>query len=428
MKITKTMKYKITYQKELYSVLSDIEYAIMRIKNKATTLAYDWQQFAFSYNTRLGEYPREKDLLGKTLIPDIYGQVKDMGDFIASATVDVATQEAVKKFNQYKLEIAKGSRRMIEYNKDRSFPVRSLQIKGIEKINYKKYKCKLSLLSKEGAKQRNTKSQVPVTLESGSGANVILDRIIEGKYKLCDSRIGKTKNNFYLLVTYQFEKESILDLDENKIMGIDMGVVYPVYMAISDSKQRYSIEGGEIEHFRKGIQSRRNSMLRQGKYCGDGRKGHGRQTMIKPIEKLQNRVEDFKKTTNHKYSKYVIDMAVKHNCGVIQMEDLTGINAKSKFLKNWSYYDLQQKIAYKAKEKGIKVVKVKPNFTSQRCSECGIIHKENRNAKVDQAKFHCINCGFKTNADCNAARNISTKDIEWIIEEQLKFQKELIHS
>ena len=33
------------------------------------------------------------------------------------------------------------------------------------------------------------------------------------------------------------------------------------------------------------------------------------------------------------------------NCGVIQMENLTGITENAnRFLKNWTYYDLQTKI------------------------------------------------------------------------------------
>ena len=87
---------------------------------------------------------------------------------------------------------------------------------------------------------------------------------------------------------------------------------------------------------------------------------------------------------------------------------------------------MQQKITYKAKKAGIKVVKVKPNCTSQRCSRCGNIHKENRNAKVDQAKFECKTCGFTANADWNAAKNIATKDIDKIIKEQLVAQEKAL--
>ena len=307
--------------------------------------------------------------------------------------------------------------------------MRAQTINKLEKLTPSEYKVKLSLLSREGAKAYGTKGQREVILKTGTGANVILDRILDGNYKMCDSLIVKRKNKYYLQLVYQFDKEVVETLDKYKVMGIDMGIVYPVYMAFNDSLNRYSIEGGEIDRFRKTVQARRNSMLKQGKYCGEGRKGHGRKTLLKPTEKLQGKIENFKNSTNHKYSKYVVDMAVKHNCGVIQMEDLTGISdgeKKGTFLGNWTYYDLQQKIRYKAESKGIEVIMVKPNYTSQRCSKCGCINKKNRDAKVDQAKFKCVTCGFETNADFNAARNIATPYIETIIKDQLEIQKKVV--
>lgn len=95
------------------------------------------------------------------------------------------------------------------------------------------------------------------------------------------------------------------------------------------------------------------------------------------------------------------------------MEDLTGITSDSnRFLKNWSYFDLQTKIEYKAQEAGIKVVYIDPHYTSQRCSKCGYISKDNR---TEQALFLCQKCGYKTNADYNASQNIAIKDIDKII-------------
>src|SRR5699024_11094293 len=308
-----------------------------------------------------------------------------------------------------------------QYRRDGSFPIRAPQIKNLERINSKKYSVNLSLLSRTGAKERGCKTQIPATLRTGAGANVILDRIIDGTYKMCDSEITKRKNKFYLLVTYQFEKKVDNDLDDSRVMGIDLGVVNAAYMTFNfDNYLRYSIGGDEIIQFRKRTEARRNSMLKQGKYCGKGRRGRGRKTLLKPIEKLQGKVANFRDTTNHKYSRYIVDMAIKHGAGVIQMEDLTGINGRDKFLKNWAYYDLQEKIEYKAKYAGIKVVKISPKYTSQRCSNCGYIAEGSRRT---QEEFNCHQCGYKANADFNAAKNIAIPDIEKRIKDELKRQE-----
>lgn len=121
-------------------------------------------------------------------------------------------------------------------------------------------------------------------------------------------------------------------------------------------------------------------------------------------------------------SKRVVDFAVKNHASQINIEDLSGFGRDSygkskedestkKILRNWSYYELQQQITYKATQYGISVRKVNPAFTSQRCSYCGEIGN-----RETQSKFVCKNpecrCHkiFDTgwiNADFNAARNIA---------------------
>jgi transposase len=51
-----------------------------------------------------------------------------------------------------------------------------------------------------------------------------------------------------------------------------------------------------------------------------------------------------------------------------------------------------------------RVEKVRPAFTSQRCSACGHVDAESRK---NQARFVCTACGFADHADVNAARNIA---------------------
>jgi putative transposase len=59
------------------------------------------------------------------------------------------------------------------------------------------------------------------------------------------------------------------------------------------------------------------------------------------------------------------------------------------------------RLAHKARGR---VEKVNPAFTSQRCSRCGTVDRE---ARESQAAFRCRSCGYRANADDNAARNIA---------------------
>ena len=51
-----------------------------------------------------------------------------------------------------------------------------------------------------------------------------------------------------------------------------------------------------------------------------------------------------------------------------------------------------------------RVEKVRPAFTSQRCSACGQVDRDSRES---QAVFRCTACGFAGHADVNAAKNIA---------------------
>ena len=51
-----------------------------------------------------------------------------------------------------------------------------------------------------------------------------------------------------------------------------------------------------------------------------------------------------------------------------------------------------------------RVEKIKPHYTSQRCSACGQVDRDSRES---QAVFRCTACGFAGHADVNAAKNIA---------------------
>ena len=140
---------------------------------------------------------------------------------------------------------------------------------------------------------------------------------------------------------------------------------------------------------------------------------------MKNANAIGDKYNRFKDTYNHRISRYIINLALKYNVKTIQMEDLTGFSEQQSesLLKNWSYYDLQNKITYKAQENGIEVIKVNPKYTSKRCSVCGNIHIDNRHCKENQADFTCKICGHKENADINASKNIAIPFIDKIIED-----------
>jgi IS605 OrfB family transposase len=110
-----------------------------------------------------------------------------------------------------------------------------------------------------------------------------------------------------------------------------------------------------------------------------------------------------------------------HRCdvSVLALEDLK--NLTSDVRKAWTekqkernrrlkssfpYAALRVALISACRKLGIAVKLIKPAYTSQECSRCGHVHKDNR---TTQSRFACVKCGYKANADVNAAINIREK-------------------
>lgn len=429
----KTMKYQILKPLDeswetIGEILKDLQYATWKTLNRTIQLCWDYDTVGHAYKEKTGAYPTKAEMQEWTGYKGIdgyaYNVLKDEFSIFNGGNLTQTIQQASKRWKEDKMEVFNGHKSIPSFRRTAPIILNPNNIK-IHRDD-KGYVATLSLVSMDKLKEMSRKpGGFPLAIIAGDNSQrTILNRIISGEYKVAGSKIVRDKKTgkWFFLLTYSFPQLEGHELYVDNVMGIDLGVAVPVYMAFNNSLARYHINGGEIEKFRRGIEARRKSVLKQGKWCGDGRRGHGKDTRLKPIELWSDKVKNFRDTTNHKYSRYVVEMAIKHNCAVIQMEDLSGITEDAnRFLKNWTYFELQTKIAYKAAEVGIAVVKINPEYTSQRCSKCGYISRENR---LSQAEFECQDCGFKENADYNAAKNIATPGIEKLIQDQLAKQNE----
>ena len=428
---------------ELGQVLRDVRYACAKAQNYVITQRYLWEQFKFEYKNQNGVYPEAKDFKERT---DLYSHLTAMFPEVAASILNQTDQVATRKWNNEKKDVLSLRRSLTSFKLEVPIPIynKSYKLRKICEDDKIIYVINVNLLSKKSQKQ-TTYSMVLKVKDNSS--KTILDRLINQELTQRGLQIvssNKKQQKWFCLIPYDFtEKET--ELNPDRIMGIDLGIAKAVYYAFNDSYKRGYIDGGEIEHFRKSVRARRIAVQNQGKYCGEGRIGHGVKRRLKPVEVLREKEKNFRNLTNHRYARRLVEIAVKNQCGTIQMEDLTSISKDNVFLKDWPYYDLQTKIAEKASEYGIAFKKINPYKTSQRCSRCGNIDRENR---MEQAVFICQNCGYgamylcescnkeqnhagkcdscsgrtnliTVNADYNAAKNIATKDIEAIIKKEM---------
>jgi putative transposase len=200
---------------------------------------------------------------------------------------------------------------------------------------------------------------------------------------------------FYLMLVIDIPEEKQIENPDGTI-GVDLGVVN---LATTNDGVRFS--GEKCEAVRKRYSALRARLQSVGTWDAK-----------KHLKRISRKERRFKKDTNHCISKQIVETAQGTN-RAIALEDLKGIRSGSTVSKplrsvlgKWAFYELASFIQYKAQLLGVPVVFVDPKYTSQQCSMCGFISKENRKS---QAEFVCLKCGHAENADINAAKNIALR-------------------
>ncbi|GIN67539.1 IS200/IS605 family element transposase accessory protein TnpB [Bacillus glycinifermentans] len=222
--------------------------------------------------------------------------------------------------------------------------------------------------------------------------------VLEGKRIRGQADLVLIDGVFYLLLVVEFPNGTPIETED--VIGLDLGIVNIV--TDSDGK---TFSGAKINNLRK-------------RYARIRAKLQAKQTKSakRLLKKRRRKEQRMAKDINHCISKQIVEKAVRHS-SAIALENLNGIakkKQKSKTviksqrskLSNWSFYQLQQFIKYKAEQRGVTVLFVDPQHTSQTCSCCGHVTKENRKT---QANFECVSCGYVAHADYNASLNIREK-------------------
>jgi len=123
------------------------------------------------------------------------------------------------------------------------------------------------------------------------------------------------------------------------------------------------------------------------------------------------KIQDLHKELAYQLATRVIAACQQAHLMVLRMEDLSWSQHSPKwkaggFLTTWQVHwffsQVQGHITDLAARIGLRVEFVNARHTSTRCSHCGHEQKENR----DKKRFRCLKCGFRLDADLNAARNI----------------------
>lgn len=248
---------------------------------------------------------------------------------------------------------------------------------------------------------------------------VKLPYFAEGMSKYFDHTIYKfgtaklvNKHGKYFLhipVTYDIEESNVSDICN--VVGIDRGINFVV--ATYNSRHKSGFVSGKAIKQKRANYSKLRKQLQMRQTASARRR-------IKAIGQRENR---WMQDVNHCVSKALVESNPKHTLFVL--EDLSGVRnatervrTKDRYVSvSWSFYDLEQKLIYKAKQNQSAVIKVSPKYTSQCCPKCGHIEKANRNKELHL--FTCKNCGYKSNDDRIGAMNLYRMGINYLEDSQV---------
>ena len=201
-------------------------------------------------------------------------------------------------------------------------------------------------------------------------------------------------------MTKHVEEESHED-EVKHVVGIDRGLRF-LATSYDEHGKTLFFDGRTVMAKRDAFQSVRDDL-----------QAKGTKSAKRALKRIAGRENRWMTDVNHQISK---TLSRTYGEGTLfVLEDLAGISfsedllnsrnrKERKDLRTWSFYQFEQFLTYKAQADGSAVIKVRPDYTSQRCPKCGRIHKENRHHDIHE--YICDGCGYRSNDDRLAAMNI----------------------
>ena len=225
---------------------------------------------------------------------------------------------------------------------------------------------------------------------------------------------------FYVIFSVEVEK---IELEKT---GIDCAIdlnINNIAIAESTGKTYLKIINKLSKYNKKYMKTQRSLSKRY----ENKSKTKNTKKLQKRLNEIHKKVRNVKEDFFHKVSKELVE-----NFDLIRAEKLEKKkmkeNAPSKRMRRniaeVSWDSLISKIRYKAERHGKVFEEINPAYTSQRCNVCGYISRKNR---TSQERFVCKSCGYKDNADCNAAKNILDYE-NWFLEQKTRYASRHIES
>lgn len=229
--------------------------------------------------------------------------------------------------------------------------------------------------------------------------NLSQNPYFDGSWTLGTGKVVRSGKHWFFHVAVSKEVPDF-QLDHlQHVVGIDRGLRQIITAYDEKGKTRF-VNGGFITRKRQHYAQLRARLQAKGTKSAKRR-----------LRALSGRENRWMSDVNHCLSKTLVNTYGKQTLFVL--EDLTNVTFDTVHSRqrdarythhSWSFYDLEQKLRYKAHLNQSQVVLVDAHYTSQRCPKCGCIDKTHRDKDLHQ--YCCSRCGYSSNDDRVGAMNI----------------------
>jgi putative transposase len=230
-----------------------------------------------------------------------------------------------------------------------------------------------------------------LTLSKIGSIRIFKHREVEGKIKTCTIKKDNLGHWYAILIS---EVEDVSPIEPKTAIGVDVGL-----------KSLVALSGGEtVEYPRYYVMAEKKLAAAQRNLSRKKKGSANRRKAKAKVAKISQDVQHHRDEFLHQLSKMLVDSA---DLIVFESLNISGMlknHHLAKHIQDHAWGKLIQFTQSKAAKAGKVVELVDARYTSQKCSQCGIMVPKTLAERV----HICPNCGLEMDRDINASLNIRT--------------------
>ena len=368
--MVKTIKLALTFieddcisYKQLCQELFEMQYLSAKACNRVMSFLYADKQQEFIMKEAGEDIPTSKELYGKSLKTYLYDKMKEI--MSTSYSGNVSQTEAFVE-NQFTTDIKKGLLKgnvsLTNFRRDGAIYISNKSYDFIQTDKGIGVKINLFNKGKSNTLGLRTGQISFLFLRMNKYEKDIVERMISGIYKSGAASLtyNKKKKKWMLGMSYTF-KEKERTGENTLIVRLDSEVLFRLQVKNGPTETIQMKGYDDVVPDLEELQAVRAKMFALKRAYGNATRvasannlGKGYKKRAEKLLALSDKEARFRDTFNHKISRYVVEMAKRYDCGLIELENFS--KTENAAFCDWAYYDLENKIIYKANEDGIETI------------------------------------------------------------------------